>query len=44
MDVITCLDDKGDKLYEGTLINGNGTVNIHSPSVELIRTDKYINC
>ncbi|MFT6126632.1 MAG: antitoxin component YwqK of YwqJK toxin-antitoxin module [Flavobacteriaceae bacterium] len=30
-------------MNKGTLVNGNGTVNIYSPTGELIRTDKYIN-
>ena len=42
MDVITCLDDEGNKLNKGTLVNGNDTVNTYSSSGELLSTNTYL--
>jgi len=42
INVITCQENKGNKLNKGTLINGKGTINKYSSTGALIRSDNCI--
>jgi antitoxin component YwqK of YwqJK toxin-antitoxin module len=43
IDIISYFDNKGNKLYKGTIKNGNGTVNHYDETGRLIKIITYIN-
>jgi antitoxin component YwqK of YwqJK toxin-antitoxin module len=43
MDIISCLNTQGKPIDKGTLVNGDGTVNIYDNNGSLIKVESYIN-